>query len=180
MTIEEFKKWEPSFEESMFYSKINLVFIKLMTARMTDKLEEVKHLISDDLYEKEKKRLKDNQENGIKQMYDELNVKDSEIVDIKVNENVYIIKVCLHSRYMDYIINLSNGNLVSGNNSARVQRDYMLIFEKKKDAKEQGIIRRCPGCGASINVNSSGICEYCGTTYNLEHYDWILSQLEIS
>lgn len=180
MTVKEFQEIDSSFEESMFYSKVNLVFIKLMTARMIDKLEEVKHLLSEELYENEKKMIQQNKENGIKQMYDELNVKDSEIVDIKVNENVYIIKVCLHSRYMDYIINLSNGNLVSGNDTARIQRDYVLTFEKKKDAKEQGIIRRCPGCGASINVNSSGICEYCGTTYNLEHYDWILSHLEIS
>ena len=32
----------------------------------------------------------------------------------------------------------------------------------------------CPGCGAPVNVNSNGVCEYCGTVYNTEDYDWIL------
>ena len=178
MKIEEFKKIEPTFEESIFYSKVNNVFIKLMTARMLDKIDEVKHFISDELYNNEIAFIKNNKDKGYKQMYDELNVKDSKIIDILVNDSVYIIKVYLQSRYMDYIISLDNGSLVSGNDSSRIQRDYILTFEKKVNTKEQDNIRRCPGCGASIDVNSSGICEYCGTSYNLDEYDWVLTKID--
>lgn len=180
MSIEEFKKIDTSFEESMFYSKVNNVFIKLMTARMINKLDEVKHFISDNLYKNEVNLLESLKNKNLKQMYDELNVKDSKIIDIQVNEDVYTIKVFLQSRYMDYIINLDDGSLVSGNDKARIQKDYILTFNKNKVTKEQGNIRRCPSCGASIDINASGICEYCGTSYNLDNYDWILNKIENS
>ena len=36
---------------------------------------------------------------------------------------------------------------------------------------------KCPSCGASIDVNRSGHCEYCGTTFDNENYDWILTSI---
>ena len=180
MSIDELKKVDNTFDESTFYSKVNNVFIKLMTARMIGNLDDVKHFVSDELYKEEVNRNLEHKNNGIKQMYDELNVKDSKITEIEVNDNVYTIKVFLQSRYMDYIIDLDSGNLVSGNDTSRIQRDYVLVFSKNKNALEQSSIRRCPGCGASIDVNSSGVCDYCGTTYNLEKYDWILNSIENS
>ena len=112
-------------------------------------------------------------------MYDELNVKDSQIMNVEVKQDVYEIKVFLQSRYMDYIINLVNGNVISGDDTRRIAVDYNLIFTKKIDAKEQGITRKCPSCRAPLSVNTSGVCEYCGSTYNQEDYDWVLTKLEI-
>lgn len=113
-------------------------------------------------------------------MFDKLIVKDNEIIGIKVNENVYIIKVCLHSRYMNYIIDLSNSRFVSGSNTSIVQQDYILTFEKIVNAKKQGIVRKCPGCGESVAVYSNGICKYCRKLCNLQNYNWILCNMEIS
>ena len=112
-------------------------------------------------------------------MYDELNVKDSKITDITVNNDVYQIKVFLQSRYMDYIINLSNGSVISGNDSSRIEVDYNLTFTKKINTKVAGAIRRCPSCNAPLSVNTSGLCEYCGSTYNQEDYDWVLTKIEV-
>ena len=178
MSVEEFRKIDTTFNESMFITKVNNIFVKLFTAIMLDKLDTVEHFISEDVYNYASNILNNAKGNGWRQMYDELNVKESRIVDIEVNNDVYIIKVYLQSRYMDYIINLSNGTLVSGNNKSRIQVDYNLVFTKKSNALKQGIIRKCPGCGAPVNVNTSGICEYCGSKYNQEDYDWVLTSLE--
>ena len=43
---------------------------------------------------------------------------------------------------------------------------------------KQGIVRKCPTCGASMNINNSGECEYCHSIYNQEDYDWVLTKLE--
>ncbi len=42
----------------------------------------------------------------------------------------------------------------------------------------EGMSRKCPGCGASIDANNSGVCPYCGTVYNTEDYDWVLTGIE--
>lgn len=179
MDIKEFKEIDSTFNESMFITKINNVFIKLFTAIMLDNLDNVKHFIGDEVYKYAKDIIDKNKEKNHRQMYDELNVKDSKIVDILVNESVYNIKVLLQSRYMDYIISLDDGSLVSGNNSSRRQVNYELTFTKRKGALTQGIVRKCPNCGATMSVNNSGRCEYCNSIYNQEDYDWVLTELKV-
>jgi hypothetical protein len=163
----------------MFLTKVNNIFIKLFTAIMMDKLKEIDHFVGDDVYAYANDIVANVKNNGCRQMYDELNVKDSKIIDVIVNDGVYQIKVFLQSRYMDYIINLSNDNVISGNDSSRIEVNYNLTFTKKINAKDAKSIRRCPSCNAPLSVNTSGLCEYCGSIYNQEEYDWVLTKLEV-
>lgn len=179
MSIEEYKSINPEFDEAMFITKVQNIFIKLFTSIMLDKINDVRHFISDDVLEFANSIINDNKSKGYRQMYDELNVKDSNIYDIQVKESVHIINVYLQSRYMDYIINLDDGNLVSGDNTRRIQVDYRLTFAKKSNTLTQGAARHCPSCGAHISVNTSGKCEYCGSIYNQGDYDWVLDKIEI-
>ena len=178
MTLGEYKSIDPTFNESMFLTKVNNIFVKLFTAIMADKLDEVDHFVGDDVFAYAKAKLDNAKNQGCRQMYDELNVKDSQIMNVEVKQDVYEIKVFLQSRYMDYIINLVNGSVISGDDTRRIAVDYNLVFTKRIDAKEQGITRKCPTCRAPLSVNTSGVCEYCGSTYNQEDYDWVLTKLE--
>jgi len=177
MTIDEFKEYDPSFNESMFITKVNNMFVKFLTNIMMDRLPEVKHFVNDEVYAYGESIVKAAKDNGNRQMYDELNVKDTKIKEYQVTDDELIIRVCLQSRYMDYIISLDDGSYVSGNNSSRKQVDYDITLTKKRVTKNQDIVRKCPGCGASIDVNASGKCEYCGTIYNQEDYDWVITSL---
>lgn len=179
MTVEEFKSIEPCFDEALFLGKVNAIFINLFTSIMLDTLEDVQHLVSDSVYQFANNILLFAKLQGYRQMYDELNIKNSSIKEILVNQNVYCIKVFLQSRYMNYIINLSNGDFVSGNNKTRENFSYSLLLTKKKETKNQGTIRKCPGCGASLSTNTSGICPYCNNIYNQSDYDWILEEIEV-
>ena len=178
MTLGEYKSIDSTFNESMFLTKANNIFVKLFTAIMTEKLEEVDHFVGDDVFAFAQSKMNYAKNQGCRQMYDELNVKDSQIMNVEVKQDVYEIKVFLQSRYMDYIINLNDGNVMSGDDTRRIKVDYNLTFTKKIDAMEQGITRKCPTCRAPLSVNTSGVCEYCGSVYNQEDYDWVLTKLE--
>lgn len=177
MTIHEFTRIDNTFNEAMFLTKANNIFIKLFTAIMMDNLDEVDHFISDDVYNYGENIIKPLRNKNFRQMYDELNVKSSRIKNIKATDDSYVIEVYLESRYMDYVLELDSGNLVDGNDSSRIQVDYLLTFTKRIDASSQGITKKCPACGAPMNVNKTGICEYCGSTYNQEDYDWVLTEI---
>ena len=79
---------------------------------------------------------------------------------------------------MDYIIDLNSGEKVFGDDTRRVEVPYKLIFKKDINSSNQGMVRRCPGCGHPMDINDSGKCDYCGTIYNLEEYDFILDSIE--
>lgn len=175
--LNELIKNDTNFNEGSFKSYVANVFVKLFTSVMLDELDNVKHFLSEDVYNQYKSKIDDLNNKGLRQIYDELNVKDSSIIKVSITDTDFIVTVIVTSRYMDYIVDKNSGNFISGNNQYRIEKNYTLIFTKKRNFLQQGVVRKCPGCGASISVNTSGKCEYCGTIYNLEKYDYILTSI---
>lgn len=157
-----------------FITKVNNIFIKLLTAVMEGNLEDVDHFISDSVYQEYTNYINKLNEKNERQMYDELNAKYTYITSREKTETKEIVTVKLISRYMDYIIDKDTAELISGNDQKRIEVPYELIFEKNLTTKETKIAQKCPGCGANINVNNSGKCPYCGSIFDLENYDYIL------
>ena len=175
--MDEIKKYDSNFSGSAFKTYVDNIFIQIHTALMTKELEKIRHFVSDEVYQNYQMRINELNNQGLIQMYDELNVKETILLDSKVMNNEMRINVKLISRYMDYLINES-GDFVSGVNDYRVEKENYLTFAKKISATGQGSVRKCPGCGVSMDVNENGVCAYCGSVYNLSDKDWILISIE--
>jgi len=147
---------------------------------MKGNLTDVRHFISEELYNNYINKINELISHNKRQMYDEINVKNTMIINRKILEDKEIIDVEIVSRYMDYIIDINTGDLISGDDTRRIERRNILRFEKKLNTKDFGIVRKCPGCGASINVNNTGKCEYCDTIFNLDDYDYILVSINVN
>lgn len=168
------------FNEAMFKTKVDNIFVKLYTCIMKGDLTDVRHFISNELYNNYMNKINELISHNKRQMYDEINVKNTMIINRKILEDKEIIDVEIVSRYMDYIIDINTGDLISGDDTRRIERRNILRFEKKLNTKDFGIVRKCPGCGASININNTGKCEYCDTIFNLDDYDYILVSINVN
>ncbi len=168
------------FNEAMFKTKVDNIFVKLYTAEMKQDLSDVMHFINDDVRDMFQNRIDENKRLNRRQMYDEINVKSTNIIDRCITDDKEIVEAQIISRYMDYVIDMNTGATIEGDDTRRIEKRNILVFEKKIDSKNIGIVRRCPGCGASMSVNTSGKCEYCGTIFNQEDYDYILVKLSVS
>ena len=168
------------FNEAMFKTKVDNIFVKLYTCIMKGDLTDVRHFISEELYNNYINKINELISHNKRQMYDEINVKNTMIINRKILEDKEIIDVEIVSRYMDYIIDINTGDLISGDDTRRIERRNILRFEKKLNTKDFGIVRKGPGCGASINVNNTGKCEYCDTIFNLDDYDYILVSINVN
>ena len=168
------------FNEAMFKTKVDNIFVKLYTCIMKGNLTDVRHFISEELYNNYINKINELISHNKRQMYDEINVKNTMIINRKILEDKEIIDVEIVSRYMDYIIDINTGDLISGDDTRRIERRNILRFEKKLNTKDFGIVRKCPGYGASINVNNTGKCEYCDTIFNLDDYDYILVSINVN
>ena len=169
--------YDKTFSESTFKSKIDNMFVMLHTAVMLEDLPRVDHFIGNDVYDKYDKKIKELKVSNLRQMYEELNVKSTEILSADVIEDKIVVKILIVSRYMDYLMDKATGELVSGNNRSRIEKNNYLTLEKSVDAEKLGMSRKCPACGANMNINESGKCEYCGTIFNAEDYDWIITEI---
>ena len=178
MSIEELRQKDKNFDESMFLTKVANIFVKLLTSVMRQDTKDVAHFLAPSVRSLEEEKITSMKSQNKRQMYDELNVKDSKIISIEEMEDTYQIKVLLQSRYMDYIIDLESGLKASGDDTRRILVNYLLTFTKKKNTLEKKVIRRCPSCGSPMSVNTSGTCLYCHPVYNEDDYDWILTKIE--
>lgn len=178
MTVQELIEKDNTFTEADFIAKVDNTYIMYLSAIMTGNLPRVDHKIGDELYKKAQQKLDLLNKNNQRQMYDELNVKTSNILSIDETEDKYIIKVNLISRYMDYIVDKNTNEFISGNNTSRVEIQNILTFEKNKNAKDFKNIKKCPTCGASIDFNNNGQCPFCKNIFNTEDYDWVLISIE--
>ena len=175
--MDELIKLDETFSESKFKTKVDNIFVMLHISLMTKNLSRVDHFISDEVYNEFNERLKQLNANNEVQMFDELNVKSTEIQNIEITDTEFNVNVKLISRYMDYIIDADSKKLIRGNNTSRIEKTNILTFTKKRNFRVQGSVRKCPACGANMNINNTGKCEYCGTIYNTEDYDWVLTKI---
>lgn len=171
------EKIDPSFTEETFKSKVNNIFVLLYSSVMNKDIKRVDHFISDDIFNEYSLKIEKLKNNNHIQMYDQLNVKSTKIKNVDISDEKIVITVELISRALDYIMD-SNGNIIKGNDKNRIELEHILILEKTRNAKQQAIARKCPSCGANMDVNYSGECEYCGSIYNNEDYDWILTSIK--
>ena len=167
------------FNEAMFKTKVDNIFVKLYTCIMKQDLSDVTHFISDNIQSNLESQINNLKNKNQRQIYDELNVKDTKILSRNIENDKEIVDVEIISRYMDYIIDKDTGDLIYGDDTRRIEKRNILKFEKKLNTKEIGLVRKCPGCGASISVNTSGKCEYCGAFFNQEDYDYILVSISV-
>ncbi len=175
--MNEILKYDSEFTESKFKTFVDNVFIQIHLAVMTKELDKIKHFVSHKVFDYYNKFVTELNQNKLIQMYDEINVKNTRILDYNVLNDKMIINVIITSRYMNYLMD-ENGNFVSGINDRRIEKENFLTFEKKIDFVQQGNVNKCPGCGASIDVNANGKCAYCGTIYDLNNKSWILVNIE--
>ena len=101
---------------------------------------------------------------------------NSHIISLKEENGKYIAKVYLNVKFYDYIENIDNGVVLRGAKNRKLNNIYILTFISTKEEKKE--INICPRCGAPVEGNSTGICEYCKSKLINETHDWVMSKKE--
>ena len=111
--MNEILKYDPEFSESKFKTYVDNVFIQLHMAIVTKELDNVKHFLSDEVYNQYKQKIDDLNNKHLIQMYDEINVAQTDILNYSVTNTDMVIQVHILSRYLDYLMD-EDANYISG------------------------------------------------------------------
>ena len=176
--IDEIKKYDLNFNESVFINKVGIIFIKLLDSIMYKDISIIDHYANDQVCSYINVLIEEYKIKRITRLFDEANIKSSRIIDFKFENNKYIIKVELISRFMDYFIDEDNGSYVGGINDHRIEKIHIITFEKDVNTIDLGILIKCPTCGNSINPNENGLCTFCKNIIPMEKYDYILTDID--
>ena len=73
----------------------------------------------------------------------------------------------------DFIIDTRTNKVVRGSSSKINLYNYELTFVRTNENKNIDI---CPQCGAPVEANNSGVCEYCKSTIISNNYTLVMSK----
>lgn len=160
--------------DELLKGKFSNIFIKLIVGIMSNDLKDIKHYLSDDLYNQLQSMIDQNISNNEIRCFDEPNVKEILIENVEHDQEYEIVYVTLVSRYMDYYIDSNTLEYKRGVNDHRIELNHKLIFKKNNNVSIMNNAIKCPSCGANLDSNNSGYCNYCGVINSAESYDYVL------
>lgn len=109
--IEEIKQYDSNFSESGFITYINNIFVQIKMAIVLKNLINIRHFVSNNLYEQLEGIVDNLNKKELIQMYDELNVYDTKLLKFSKTDEKLVLEVNLISRVLDYQID-KNGKIV--------------------------------------------------------------------
>lgn len=168
------KEYIPNFNKQEFLQQGYNIYVNIQNAWMNFKLEDVKDAITDELYNMYESQLATLEVKGEQNIMKDITLRRSYLRSVvKQNDNITIEAGYVIEMY-DYIVDHQSGKLVRGESNRKMRVTYSMKFRKTLD--ENAKVEHCPNCGAKIEMNSSGTCEYCGSKIVADNTKWVLTE----
>lgn len=177
--LEKIKAEDEKFSKEQFITYANDVYIKVQEAWESKNLRVVRPYESDKLFALHESQIKEFIDGKKTNHLDGQCILSTEIADFRHDGGNDVITVRLNATLLDYTTSDESGEIILGSNTQRRNRAYRLEFIRTTGVKTEtstGLAsHECPSCGAPIEVNNSGQCEYCKNVITSGEYGWVLN-----
>lgn len=171
--INKIKEILPDFNETQFLQQGYKIFLDIEDAWMNFNLEKVRNSITDEMFNMYESQLSSMEIKGEQNIMNGFVLRDYAITDaIKQNDNIEV-KTKYVIEFYDYIIDKATGKVLRGNKLRKIRMYYEFTFVMS-DKQEK--VDKCPNCGAPVNVNSAGVCDYCNSKIVADNTSWVMSK----
>lgn len=176
MEEEKLKKIMPDYSIADLKEMIYKKFVAIQQAWMEFDYDKLRELCTDELYNTYLTQLEVLKAKKGQNIMSDFVTKYSYIIDVQIENNLYIVKALLRIEFYDYVIDTTTQEVTRGTKNSKVTNTYQLEFVKS--VKEED--NKCPNCGAKIESVTSTECAYCGSTIVKKASDFVLSKKNIS
>ena len=174
---DEIKKLIPNFDKYAFLKEGFNIYYDIQMAWMNFKLEDIKDKVTDEIYNMYESQLVTLEVKGEQNIMKDIKLKRSYLKDVSNQNGTITIKTGYIVEMYDYIADIETKKLIRGEDHKKMRVVYEMSF--RKTLNENDKIDHCPNCGAKLEINSSGICEYCGSKVVSENTKWVLTEKKV-
>lgn len=171
--IEEIKKYVPGFDTNKFLSNGYDIFVRIEEAWMNFELEKVRDCITDEMFNMYESQLMSMEMKGEQNIMKGFKLLNSAITEAKKQNNMLEVKTRYAIEFYDYIINKDTQKVVRGDSNRKIKMVYEFTFIADVESTK---LDKCPNCGAPLDINSAGICQYCNSKIVDDSKNWVMSK----
>ena len=174
LSLEEYNRYF-GMNKDVFKNKIVKQFIDIQESWMNFDYDILRKLCTDELYNQYKTLLETLKLKNEKNIMSDFTINSVSVYKVEEVNGLMEVSVMLDITFRDYVINTTNNSVVRGSKNIIFNNTYELTFVASKNDK----IKNCPSCGASVDVKSSEVCEYCRNTIVQISNELVLSKKKI-
>ncbi len=146
-------------DKNQLIDKAYKIYEDVQIAWMNDTLEDVKTVISNELYNQYDNQLQTLRVKNEQNVMSDIKFVDGYILSLKNTKDALYIKIIMAVTCKDYIINKNSGKVLRGSSNNTRSYRYQLTY-RLPNVK----VDKCPECGAPIEATGDKVkCQYCGS-----------------
>jgi predicted lipid-binding transport protein (Tim44 family) len=174
---------DPAFNEADFLSDCNRAFFTIQQAWTERKPEISRQVMHDGIWQQHKFQIDQYLSLNKQNILENLAIQNTRLVSVHTDESFDTIMVRFFASCADYDIDLSNEKhkIIKGDKSVQDWAEDW-VFQRKSNAvtKPNGgtMAKKCPNCGAPLNLDLAGVCAYCRAPVMSGEFDWVLTRIE--
>ena len=166
---EELNKLNINIDE--FKVEIFEIFKSVKQYWISENDDELRVLLSEDVYNEYKKESAVLKFNKQKNNIDDIELLDIKVVKLYMVDNDNYIDIYLKTSLYDYIVD-ENNNVIRGFNDKKKVEEYLLTFLIKKH-----LLDKCPYCMGPL-IDNKNECSYCGKLID-NRSEYVLSKIQV-
>lgn len=182
--LAEIQAGDPGFNEQQFLDRCQAAFFLLQRAWQDRNVDEGRAYMTPGLYTSWKAQVDEMTAQHKRNVLENLFIQGMHIVKATKDPNFEQITVRMDASAMDYEVDDQTGKEVFAVGGRRADRPFteFWTFQRSAGAKtlvSGGVVeKKCPNCGAPLDVNATGQCRYCEAPVTSGKFDWVLARID--
>lgn len=180
--IEAIRAHDPDFNLDAFIAHVNRAFFTIQQGWTERKPGLTRQVMADSIWQAHKFQIEQYIAQNKQNVLENLAIQNTNLVSVAVSGAYDTIMVRFFASCADYDIDLSKKNKVVRGSKDVEEWCEDWCFQRSSEAKTRAdggtLAKKCPHCGAPLDVDLAGICIYCKAPIMGGMYDWVLTRIE--
>ena len=180
--MSDYLRLDPNFDEAEFKEKLANWYVQLQNAWQKRDISSLRPYLTDAFYAQVERQLQSHIEAHRTNIIDRIAVLSVQLKGYKQENGEDKIIAYLNTRIVDYTVDDNTGHVLYGNKNVEkfMTYEWLLTRTSGQITEEQEAIQSvvCPHCGATLDINKTAKCDYCGSIVTVEEHGFVLSSIK--
>ncbi len=179
VALEKIKEVDPAFSEDRFLAVVNLAFPAIQAAWSARDLSGAQMYLSRHVAKRYTDQLAGLRQRKLINRLEKVKIRRVTSVLVEPDRQGFqAITVRIDFSLVDYTIEEGSGRMVSGSKAVDTAAEFWTFGRRCAKTPKQGLAEgQCPNCGAGLQLNAVGRCEYCDSDIQSGNFDWVLLEI---